>query len=150
MPSRRKADVTTFVGPLMRSAEVAVGYAADSQGNGIAFVAIATGYGRAVVKVPFHAAPLSPPLDGREFTYAAVAAVGGYLRGRGFTRIVLRLSDVQAVEDLNARSLVPPALAMAYVKVRAILYGFALARVQHAEPGETDEMAARARAEVAR
>jgi hypothetical protein len=131
-----------------RSADVAVGYASDRSGNGIAYAAIATGSGRAVVKVPFHAQPL-PALEGREASYAAVAAVGAYLRGRGFTRIRLRIPDGKAVEDLNSRSLVPPALAMAYVKTRCVLHGFALARVERAEPIETNELEARARAEVA-
>ena len=75
-----------------RSADVAVGYSADRTGNGIAYLAIATGSGRTVAKVPFSAAPLAA-LDGREFGYAAVAAAGGYLRGHGFSRVRLRLAD---------------------------------------------------------
>jgi hypothetical protein len=130
-----------------RSADVAVGYASDRSGQGIAYTAIATGTGRTVVKVPFHAAPLAA-LDGREAGYAAVAAVGCYLRGRGFTRVRLRLPDGGVVEDLNARALVPPALAMAYVKTRCVLHGFAAARVERSEPIETSELQARARADV--
>jgi hypothetical protein len=131
-----------------RSADVAVGYAADRTGGGSAYVAIATGSGRAVVKVPFSAVPLAA-LDGREFGYAAVAAVGAYLRGRGFTRIRLRIADEQVVDDLNARSKVPPALGMAYVKTRCVLHGFAVARVERGEPIETHDLENRARAEIA-
>jgi hypothetical protein len=130
-----------------RSADVAVGYASDRSGHGIAYAAIATGTGRTVVKLSFHAAPLAA-LDGREAGYAAVAAVGAYLRGRGFTRVRVRLADGAVVEDLNARSLVPPALAMAYVKTRCVLHGFAVARVERAEPIETTELQNRARADV--
>ncbi len=131
-----------------RSADVAVGYASDPSGNGVAYAAIATGSGRAVVKVPYFAQPLAA-LDGREASYAVVAAVGSYLRGRGFTRVRLRIPDAKAVEDLNSRSLVPPVLAMAYVKTRCVLHGFTLARVERAEPIETAELETRARADVA-
>jgi hypothetical protein len=130
-----------------RSADVALGYAADRSGTGIAYAAIATGTGRDTVKVPFSAMPLGA-LDGREFGYAAVAAVGGYLRGRGFTRIRMRLADAPVVDDLNARGCVPPALALAYVKTRCILHGFAVARVERGEPIETHDLETRARAEI--
>src|ERR1700681_3003090 len=91
-----------------RSADVALGYAADRTGTGIAYVAIATGSGRATVKVSFSAVPLAG-LEGREFGYAAVAAAGGYLRGRGFTRIRLRLADGRPRAALYAPGCVPPA-----------------------------------------
>jgi hypothetical protein len=131
-----------------RSADAAVGYAADRTGNGIAYLAIATGTGRAVVKVPFSAVPLAA-LDGREFGYAAVAAAGAYLRSRGFTRVRIRLADELVVDDLNGRRTVPPALAMAYVKTRCILHGFAVARIERGEPVETHDLETRSRAEIA-
>jgi hypothetical protein len=131
-----------------RSADVAVGYAADRTGNGIAYLAIGTGSGRSAVKVPFSAPPLAA-LDGREFGYAAVAAAGAYLRGHGFTRVRLRLADDAVVDDLNARGKVPPALGMAYVKTRCVLHGFAVARVERGEPIETHDLETRARAEIA-
>ncbi len=131
-----------------RSADVAVGYSADVAGNGIAYLAIATGTGRSVAKVPFSASPLAA-LEGREFGYAAVAAAGGYLRGHGFTRVRLRLAAEAVVDDLNSRGAVPPALAMAYVKTRCVLHGFAAARVERGEPIETHDLETRARAEIA-
>jgi len=131
-----------------RSADVAVGYAADRAGRGIAYAAIATGSGRAVTKIPFGALPL-PALDGRELGYAAVAAVGAHLRGAGFTRVRLRLADELVVDDLNGRRPVPPALAMPYVKTRCILHGFAQARVERAEPIETSDLQSRAHTELA-
>jgi hypothetical protein len=131
-----------------RSADAAVGYAADRTGNGVAYAAIATGTGRAVVKVPFGAVPLAA-LDGREFGYAAVAAVASYLRSRGFTRVRIRLADEGVADDLSGRRSVPPALAMAYVKARCVLHGFAVARVERGEPIETDDLEHRARTEVA-
>ena len=131
-----------------RSADVAVGYAADHAGNGIAYAAIATGSGRGSVRVPVSASPLAA-LDGREYGYAAVAAVGAYLRGRGFTRVRIRVADDAAVDELNARRSVPPALAMAYVKTRCVLHGFAVARVERGEPVETHDLESRARADIA-
>jgi hypothetical protein len=131
-----------------RSADVALGYAADRSGSGVAYVAVATGTGRIVAKVPFAAAPL-PALAGREFGYAAVAAVATYLRGRGFTRVRMRLADEQLVDDLNARTAVPPPLAMAYVRTRCALHGFAVARVERGEPIETSDLQTRANADVA-
>ncbi len=56
-----------------RSADVAVGYAADRAGNGIAYAAIATGTDRAAVTIDRSAPQPLPALDGREFGYAAVA-----------------------------------------------------------------------------
>jgi hypothetical protein len=130
-----------------RSADVAVGYAADSTGHGIAYAAVATGTGRGVVRVPFAAQPLAA-LEGREFGYAAARAVAAHLRGRGFTRIRLRLPDAAVVDDLAGRRHVPPALAMAYVKTRCVLHGFAVARVERAEPIETHELEERARTDI--
>jgi len=138
----------TQTAPRHRSADVAAGYAADRSGNGIAYAAIATGTGRAVVKIPFRAVPL-PGLDGREVGYAAIEAVGAYLRGRGFTRVRIRIADELVVDDLNARRTVPPALAMAYVKTRCVLHGFAVARVERGEPIETHDLETRALAEIA-
>ena len=131
-----------------RSADVAVGYAADRTGRGIAYAAIATGTGRAVTKIPFGALPL-PALEGRELGYAAIAAVGAHLRSAGFTRVRLRLADEVVVDALNGHRDVPPALAMPYVKTRCVLHGFALARVERAEPIETHDLQARAHAEIA-
>jgi hypothetical protein len=131
-----------------RSADVAVGYAADRTGAGVAYTTIATGTGRTVVKIPFGTTPL-PGLDGRESGYAAVTAVAGYLRTRGFTRVRIRLADELIVDDLNGLSRLPPALAMAYVKARCALHGFTVARVERGEPIETHDLQTRARAEVA-
>ncbi len=131
-----------------RSADAALGYAADPAGSGVAYLSIATGTGRAVVKVPFATSPLAG-LAGRDLGYAAVAAAAGYLRGRGFTRIRLRLEDDQLVDELNGRGTVPPPLAIAYVKIRCALHGFAVARVERAEPIETRDLQTRATADVA-
>ncbi|MBV9438667.1 MAG: hypothetical protein JOZ24_01610 [Candidatus Eremiobacteraeota bacterium] len=130
-----------------RSADVAVGYAADPRGRGIAFAAIATGRGRTVARVPFAFAPV-PALDGREAGYGAAAAVAAQLRSNGFTRVRLRVGDAELVEELAGSRVVPPPLAMPYVKTRCLLHGFSAARVERAEPVEIRELEARARAEI--
>ena len=130
-----------------RAADVTVGYASDATGRGIAYAALGTGTQQDVVRVPFHAVPLAIH-SGREFGYAAVHAVAGELRRRGFSRIRVRLADAEIVHDLTALRMVPPALAIAYVKTRCILNGFAAARVERADRREIADLEARARAEL--
>ena len=130
-----------------RAADAAVGYAADPTGRGLAYAAIATGTGTAVVRVPFQAAPLAL-FGGREFGYAAVNAIAAELRRRGFGRIRLRVADEEVVRDLASPRIVPPALAMPYVRARCALNGFPAARVERADRREIADLEARARAEL--
>ncbi len=129
------------------AADVIVGYATDPAGRGIAYAAIANGSGRGVVRVPFTATPLAL-YNGRELGFAAVGAVGAELRRRGYARVRVRLGDESVVRDLAAPKLVPPALAMPYVKTRCTLNGFASARVERADPREVADLENRARAEL--
>jgi hypothetical protein len=129
------------------AADVIVGFAHDGSGQGIAYAAIANGSGRGVMRIPFSAVPLAL-YDGREFGYAAVAALGAELRRRGFARIRVRLGDERVVRDLAAPALVPPALGMPYVRARCALNGFAAARVERADPREVADLEGRARAEL--
>lgn len=133
--------------PRHRSADVAIGYAADARGVGYAYAAIAGGSGRGDVRVPFTCRPLAA-LEGREIGYAAVAAVAAHLRARGFTRVRLKIANGRVAEELSARAAAHPALAMAYVKTRCLLHGFAVARVERGEPIEIEGLTARARADV--
>ena len=130
-----------------RAADVLVGYAADREGRGIAYVVLATAGGRSIVRVSFATPPLALH-GGREFGYAAVAAVGSELSRRGFSRVRLRLSDEAIVHDLAAPRVVAPALAMPYVKARCALNGFSAARVERADPRETADLCGRASAEL--
>jgi len=130
-----------------RAADVIVGYAQDPSGRGLAYAAVDAGSGHGVVRVPFTAVPLAL-YDGREFGLAAVAAVGVELRRRGYARVRVRLADEAVVRDLAAPRLMPPALAMPYVKARCTLNGFATARVERADPLEVADLESRARAEL--
>jgi hypothetical protein len=129
------------------AADVVVGFAHDGSGRGIAYAAIADGSGRGVMRIPFSAAPLAL-YEGREFGYAAVAALGAELRRRGFARIRVRIGDERVVRDLAGPAVVPPALGMPYVRARCALNGFAAARVERADPREVADLEGRARAEL--
>ena len=129
------------------AADVAVGYAADDRGNGIAFAAISTGNATGIVRLSFSAPPL-PGLEGLECGYAAVAAVGAHAKGRGFGRVRIRIGDARVVADLNGAGSPPKSLAMAYVKIRCILHGLGSVRLEVGEPVEIRDLAARANAEV--
>jgi hypothetical protein len=129
------------------AADVAVGYAADERGRGIAYAAISAGNGSRVVRLPFAAEPL-PALEGLENGYAALAVVGTHLKSRGFGRARIRLGDARVVADLSGTGSPPKALAMAYVRARCILHGLGIVRLEAAEPVEIRDLAARARAEV--
>lgn len=130
-----------------RAADVIVGYAGEPAGRGIAYAAIAAGSGRSVARVTFTTTPLAL-YHGREFGYAAVAAVAAELRRRGFARVRVRLAEEDVVRDLAAPRIVPPALAMPYVRARCALNGFLGARVERADAREVADLEARARAEL--
>ena len=124
------------------AADVIVGFAHDGSGQGIAYAAVANGTGRGVMRVPFSTVPLAL-YDGREFGYAAVAALGAELRRRGFARIRVRRGDERVVRDLSAPARVPPARGMPYVRARCALNGFASARVERADPREVADLIVR-------
>ena len=129
------------------AADVIVGFATDGSGRGLAYAQIADGTARGVMRIPFSAKPLAL-YDGRENGYAVVAALGSELRKRGFVRIRVRLSDDRVVADLAGPRIVPPALAMPYVRARCALNGFTAARVERADPLEIADLEGRARAEL--
>ena len=132
---------------LPTAADVALGYASDARGNGIVYAAVATGGQLRTVRLTFHAEPM-PGLDGREQGYAAVAAVGKYLKARGVGRARIRLGDAHVAAELNGAGSPPKALAMEYVRARCLLHGLGLARLEVAEPIEVRDLATRACAEV--
>jgi hypothetical protein len=129
------------------AADVAVGYAADERGHGVAYAAICTGNATRTVRLAFSVEPL-PALGGLEQGYAAVAAVGAHLKSRGLGRVRIRTGDPRVVADLNGAGSPPKALAMAYVKIRCVLHALGFVRLEAAEPVEIQDLAARAQAEV--
>jgi hypothetical protein len=132
---------------LRPAADVAIGYAADDRGSGIAFAAIHTGSTTNVVRIPFRFVPLAG-LDGLEGGYAAVGAVAGHAKARGFGRVRIRLADARVAADLNGGGAPPKALAMVYVKVRCALHSLGAVRLEPAEPVEVRDLQTRAKAEL--
>jgi hypothetical protein len=129
------------------AADVALGYAVGDSGNGIVYAAVNRGTATATVRLSFSAPPL-PGLEGRDVGYAAVAAVGAYLKARGFARVRLRLGDGRVVADLNGTASPPKPLAMAYVKIRCLLHGLGAARLEAGDSVDVRDLAMRAQAEV--
>jgi len=129
------------------AANVALGYAADSRGRGIAYAAIAGGSSTAIVRLTFAAQPIAA-LEGRQNGYAAITAVAEHLKSRGFGRVRIRLGDPRVAAELNGSGTPPRALAMAYVRVRCLLNSVGRVRLEVAEPIEIRDLATRAQAEV--
>jgi len=129
------------------AADVAVGYAAGERGNAIAYAAINSGSGTAIVRLAFSALPLKG-LDGLEVGYAAMAAVGAHLKARGFVRVRVRLADARVVADLNGGGAPPKALGMAYVRARCALHGLGAVRLELSDAVDVRDLGARAQAEM--
>ncbi|GAC1429487.1 MAG: hypothetical protein NVSMB5_23950 [Candidatus Velthaea sp.] len=129
------------------AADVAIGYAADSHGHGIAYASISTGTSSVIARIPFASGAL-PALEGRDTGYAAVAAVAAHLKRRGIGRARFRLSDAKVVADLGGGGHPPKALAMPYVQTRCLLNGLGAVRLEVAEPIETRDLSTRAQAEI--
>lgn len=123
---------------------VDLGFAADAGGNGVAY-ARAGSAGR-VLRVAFPVKRYSG-LQDREVGYAALQAVAAALQQRGVARAEFLLDDPRLAEDLNLHRDVPPALTLAYVKLRCTLNQFEGYAIGDA-PRETD-LSQRARSEVA-
>ena len=129
------------------AADIALGFAADGRGTGVAFATIATGTARSTVRLGFRFKPLAA-LEGKEAGYAAVAALAAHIKARGFGRIRVRVADAGLAAELSGQRNVGPALGMAYVKTRCALYAFTSARIEAGEAVEIADLQARARAEV--
>jgi hypothetical protein len=128
--------------------DAATGFAADAQGNGVAYARLLLGDAATprVLRVPF-TVKRYPALLEREVGYAAIAAVAAVLRRRGIERVRFTLDDARLVEDLREHRDVPSALTLAYVRLRCALNQFKEYDLA-ASSGESD-LTARARSEVA-
>jgi hypothetical protein len=130
-----------------QAADVALGYAADERGHGVAFAAVSTGSAAAVVRLPFKVRPM-PALEGLEQGYAAIAAVASHLKARGVSRARIRVADERVAADLNGAGAPPKSLAMLYVSARCTLRTIGPVRLETAQSTEIRDLGARAQAEV--
>lgn len=126
-----------------RPLDVAVAYAANRRGDGVAYAAVAGE--EQPLRVTF-AVERRPGLQDREVGYAALFAVAGALAERRPRSVRMVIADERVVLDLAERRPLPLALALSYVQLKCRLNTFARAEVV-AGP-RLDDLENRARAEV--
>lgn len=127
--------------------DAATGFAADSQGNGVAYVRLTLGGTPRVLRIPFNVKRYAALLD-REVGYAALTAAGTVLRRRGIERVRFTVDDARLVGDLREHRDVPAPLTLAYVRLRCALNQFKEYDIAANAGGECD-LTARARSETA-
>lgn len=126
------------------------GFAANSAGNGVAYIALSDEENRdeTLVRVAFRCRPL-PALRGRDIAYAAAQGVATHLVRRGLRAVALVFDDVSLARDLVDHAPVPPALTIPYVRLRCTLNRFARVDFHAIGNPSTRDLGTRARAEVA-
>lgn len=128
--------------------DVAIGYAADPRGHGIAYARVATAAGEHVLRLTFR---VSLDRSGgemleRQIGYAAATAVANELRRRGIRRVEFAIPDACLVAEIRGRGDVPQELVLAHLRLRCALNAFERCSVQ---VGESADLTQRARAEAA-
>ena len=126
---------------------VAVGFAANEQGEGIAYVQVGDAAKARTLRVPFSVKRYPALLD-REVGYAALTVVGTILRRRGLERAHLTIDDACLTRDLHERRDVPAPLTLAYVRLRCALNQFQEYEIANS-PSSPSDLTARARSDVA-
>lgn len=124
--------------------EATIGYACDSRGSGLAYARV-SGAKEELLRLAFRTAEPAPHSD-RAAGYAALTAVARALLKRGTRRVCFVLGDARFVVEIAAGSDLPGTLVLPYVRLRCVLNSLEACDVQL---GSTDELAQRARAEVA-
>ncbi len=127
--------------------DVAVGFAADEAGQGLAYAKLTVDGNQKLLRVPFRVRRY-PSLLEREVSYAATTAVVTRLADLGCRRLKIEVPDSRLVEDAQAHSELPLPLALEYVRLGCALNRFAEYYVQ-AGGAVAQDLTARARAEVA-
>lgn len=130
--------------PMVR---VAVGFAANERGEGIAYAHVGDSESARTLRVPFSVKRYPALLD-REVGYAALTAVGTVLRRRGVERARLTIDDVCLTRDLHEHRDVPAPLTLAYVRLRCALNQFQEYQIADS-PVSPSDLTARARRDVA-
>ncbi|GAC1508096.1 MAG: hypothetical protein NVS1B14_12640 [Vulcanimicrobiaceae bacterium] len=126
--------------------DATVGFAADDEGKGVAYVSLCSGSKSKSLRVPF-AVRRHPALLEREVGYAALTAVAEEIAALGCRRVNFRVGDERVVDDFREHRDVPPPLAIEYVRLGCALNRFSEFRLS-GDPGPAEDLTARARAEV--
>jgi hypothetical protein len=127
--------------------QAATGFAADAQGNGVAYVRLVLGGTPRLLRVPFTVKRYAA-LHDREIGYAALTAIVAVLRRRGAERVRFIVDDEHLAGDLREHRDVPSPLTLAYVRLRCALNQFKEYDIVANGAGECD-LSARARGEAA-
>ena len=126
---------------------VAVGFAANEHGEGIAYAQVGDSATARTIRVPFFVKRYPALLD-REVGYAALTAVGMVLRRRGVDCARLTIDDACLTRDLHEHRDVPAPLTLAYVRLRCALNQFQEYQIADS-PASPSDLTARARSDVA-
>lgn len=123
-----------------------IGFAADQRGAGVAYVRIAGAGAGHLLRVGFSATRY-PGLDGREVSYAALAAVVTTLRRNGIRSVQLEFDEAALRRDIEERRDVPAPLTVPYVRLRCALNALGQYRLAQPAAGDND-LAVRAQREI--
>jgi hypothetical protein len=128
-----------------RGVEVLAGYAADRRGIGLAYALLKDAERSSLLRVTFRVSYPSPHAE-RAVAYAALTAVARELGKRQIRNASFVIADTQFVDEIVTGRNVSDAFAIPYVRLRCALNALAGFSVR---AGSTDDLAQRARAEVA-
>ena len=121
-----------------------LGYAADGQGNGVAYARLTSRAGARLVRVAFRVERYAG-LDGREVGYGALTAVAGMLAERGVDGVAFYIPSDDLVADRRQHRQVPPPIVLPYVRLGCVLNRF---KHHDVRSGEDPDLTQRALAEV--
>jgi len=124
-----------------------IGFAANAEGQGLAYAALRSDGREQVERVPFALRP-APALLGRDIAYVAVEAVAAELATRGIEGVRLLIDEPPLLGDFHERRALPAALSLPYIALRCRLNGFREARLGPADAAVVRDLSARARAEI--
>ena len=125
--------------------QVLVGFAAGTDGRGIAYARLTRGAAERLLRIEFRV-PQSQRWAEHAVNYAALTSVARTVVQRGFTRARFVLADAAFVREISTGKSVGEALALPYVRLRCALNALAEFTVVS---GATDDLTQRARAEAA-
>jgi hypothetical protein len=128
--------------------DVAIGYAADRRGHGIAYARVTTSTSEHVLRLTFRVNldRSSGEMLERQIGYAATTAVANELRRRGVRRAAFAIPDASLLTEIRGGGAVPQELVLAHLRLRCALNAFERCDVR---VGESPDLTQRARAEVA-
>ena len=128
--------------------DVAIGYAADGRGHGIAYARVSTSTGDHVLRLTFRVSidRSHGETVERQIGYAAIAVVASEVRRRGVRRVTFAVPDAALLTEMRGRADVPQELVLAHLRLRCALNAFERCDLR-AE--ESADLMQRARAEAA-